>query len=150
MKRKFRMGLLHSLMVFSLMILMGVGTSYAQTGQGNNNTQRFTQCDRNGDGFISNTECQNVNFANFDRNGDGLLNRNEYRKLRQQQNNFQKANRNANRSNRGQGMNRGTGNAQRQGFRNPQGNGQRLRDGSCGNTPRNTGNRSGNGRGRRG
>lgn len=149
MKREFKLRGYHYLMLFSLMMLMGMGTSFAQTGQGNN-TQRFTQCDRNGDGFISNTECRNANFADFDRDGDGLLNRNEYRAIRQQQNNFQKANRNANRSNRGQGMNRGAGNAQGQGYRNTPGNGQRLRNGNCGNTPRNSGNRSGNGRGRRG
>ena len=151
MKSKFRFSAYHYLMVTSLMMLIGMGTSYAQAGQ-NNRTQQFTQCDSNGDGFISNAECRNANFANFDRDGDGLLNRNEFRKLKKQQNNFQKANRNANRSNRGKAMNKGAGNGNGQRLRNNTGNGnaQRLRDGSCGNSPGSRGNRAGNGRGRRG
>ena len=152
MKREFKFRSYHYLLMLTMMMFVGMGATFAQAGQGNAKMQRFTQCDRNGDGFISTSECRNLGFANFDKDGDGLLNRNEYRNLKSQQNRNQMANRQGNRSGRGQAAKRGAGNGNGQRLRNNSGNGtpQRLRDGSCGNKPANTGNRAGYGRGRRG
>ena len=152
MKRQFKFRWYNYLAVLAMMMFVGMGSTYAQAGQGNAKLQRFTQCDRNGDGFVSSSECRNTNFGSFDQNGDGLLNRNEYRAMKNQQNNTQRANRSANRSGNGKAMKNGTGNGNGQRLRDGSGNGssQRLRDGSCGNTPVNRGTRSGGGRGRRG
>lgn len=149
MKLQFKSRGNHYLLVLFMMMFIGIGATFAQAGQGNAKMQRFTQCDRNGDGFISTSECRNVGFANFDKDGDGLLNRNEYRNLKNQQAKNQMASRNSNRLNKNQRMGT-TPNGQRLRDGSGNGNPQRLRDGSCGNTPANRGARSGNGRGRRG
>jgi hypothetical protein len=131
-------------------MFVGMGATFAQAGQGNTRAQRFTQCDRNGDGFVSAGECQNNQMGIFDQDGDGMLNRKEYRNMKNTQAKNQKGNKGQN--GQGLGLKKGSGNGQGQRLRDGSGTGtpQKLRDGSGSGRQLNRGTRSGSGNGRRG
>ncbi|MCB0653580.1 MAG: hypothetical protein KDC85_20045 [Saprospiraceae bacterium] len=152
MKMQAKLRWYNNLLLLSMMMFIGMGVTYAQGGQGNGKAQKFTQCDKNGDGFVSAGECQNTQMGNFDQNGDGMLNRKEYQKMKKSQKKNQMGNGNGNKGQKGQGkgMKNGSGNGQR--LRDGSGTGtpQRLRDGSGSGQQLNRGTRSSGGNGRRG
>ena len=111
MKQQFKFRWYNYLLLLTMVMFVGVGTNYAQTGQNNRKAQRFAQCDRNGDGFIGKGECQNAHMSNFDQNGDGVLSRKEYRKMKHSQNKAMKG------AGNGQRLRDGSGNGQGQGYR---------------------------------
>jgi hypothetical protein len=140
MKKQIKFRWYNYLLLISMVIFVGMGASYAQSGQGNGKkAQRFAQCDRNGDGFVGKGECQNAQMSNFDQNGDGVLSRKEYRRMKKNQ--AMKG-----RGNNGQRLRDGSGNGQGQG----QGQGYRRNNSQRNAQGTNRNNRSGRNKGRRG
>lgn len=89
------------------------GQEEVENEQRINKTQRFTDLDTNGDGFINANEYKFRDSGKYDTNLDGKLSRNEYTAM----------NRELNRNQGSQTM-KGKNSGNKQGARNGQGNGQ--------------------------
>ena len=109
---------------FSFLPLIGLAMLFsttavnAQAGQRAGDCPRFTQCDQNGDGYVSQNEYQHGSIADFDNNGDGMLSRAEYRSMNRAA---------AKGQGNGQGLKDGNGPHKGYGAGNCQNSGQKLR-----------------------
>ncbi len=118
------------LLVLGFALFFSAGAANAQNGQQSGKGPRFAQCDQNGGGVISQSECRNGNFARFDGNGDGQLSKNECRKIKKNQkayNGKKGATRKAEGQGQGQGFKNGQGSQKGYAPGKGQGSGQMLR-----------------------